>query len=790
MIKDIKYKVSYDDSELKEASAEWKKHNDLVSGAASDFKKVNDAGTSATRGLKTGVDEVSNSTSKFGGIVKSIGPQLLAAFSIGAVVALGKEIYNITSRFQTLEAVLTNTLGSNSAAQRALGDIKEFAANTPFSVEQLTDSYVKLANQGFTPTVNQLRQLGDLASSTGKGFDQLAEAILDAQTGEFERLKEFGIKASKNGDQLSLSFKGVKTEIDNTSASIQQYILGLGDIEGVTGSMAAISETAAGQVSNLGDAFDSLLTTLGSAQSGIFSDVVGGLSKLVKGLEIAILTEDQLKKRLDDKEISANFKGSIESIDADVKKLQASSESADKSLIQFYKDKIALGKESIKNDEYYLTEATKAVKEAESNYELIRLRKKEGSREDAERAIKTAKDDLNSVQLSGETSKLIILELENRIKTIAKAESDAAEKQLKEDDKNAKERLKRAKELTKALEDERKKGFAATSGDTGQIDDLDKFEADKKRREKANAEKLELEKRFNEEMIDTSSEFVRRDQEQRNSDAAKKDAERKLEEEKEKVHQENIEKIKNQSVQTILGVGNAFFQMETEQRNARLADIQQSLKQELKLAGDNKQEQAIIQNKYAVKERQLKRQQAVADKEQAIFNILLNTAVGVTKALGSAPPPANFVLAALVGALGGVQLVAAASKPLPKFKRGTKSVPGVDTGEDTILAMLRPKEKVFSVETSQKYTPALDAIFDHKVPADLINSFVLDQKRFDRAPNYQVNNYEALEKKLDKLIRVTESKPVNQVNIDKNGLETYVVSSNNKTKTMNNYFVA
>jgi hypothetical protein len=250
------------------------------------------------------------------------------------------------------------------------------------------------------------------------------------------------------------------------------------------------------------------------------------------------------------------------------------------------------------------------------------------------------------------------------------------------------------------------------------------------------------------------------------------------------------EALKDAAVQIGRESVNAIFDYASAVRDQELQDIQTKQAAELKLAGDNKQEQAIINNKYAAQERALKRKQAQADKEQAVFNILLNTAVGVTKAI-AVGPPIGFILAATVAALGAIQLVAAASKPLPKFKRGTKSVPGVDTGEDTVLAMLRPKEKVFSVETSQKYTPALDAIFDHKVPADLINSFVLDQKKFDRSTVVnQYADYSGLEKKLDRLIRVTESKPVNHVNIDKNGLETYVVSSNNKTKTMNNYFVA
>ena len=107
-----------------------------------------------------------------------------------------------------------------------------------------------------------MRKLGDLASSTGKGFDQLAEAILDAQTGQFERLKEFGIKAAQNGDTVTMNFKGQKTSIDNTAESIQAYLLSLGDMTGVSGSMEAISKTLEGQVSNLEDSVSQMINIL------------------------------------------------------------------------------------------------------------------------------------------------------------------------------------------------------------------------------------------------------------------------------------------------------------------------------------------------------------------------------------------------------------------------------------------------------------------------------------------------------------------------------------------------
>lgn len=230
----------------------------------------------------------------FQGTVSGVSNFLKTALVTVGAAALGREIIDVTAEFQKFAAVLTNTLGSNSAAQIALRDIEEFAKRTPFAVDELTSSYVKLANQGFKPTTDELRKLGDLASSTGKGFDQLTEAIIDAQTGEFERLKEFGIRASKSGDQVKFTFKGVETQTKFTAQAIRDYVLSLGDAEGVSGAMAAISGTLGGQISNLGDSWTQLLKTIGDGNSGPLSGAISLLNEAIQAARLLLRTDKQL----------------------------------------------------------------------------------------------------------------------------------------------------------------------------------------------------------------------------------------------------------------------------------------------------------------------------------------------------------------------------------------------------------------------------------------------------------------------------------------------------------------
>jgi len=256
----------------------------VISGQTAEFTKAINATNSQLKGFGKELNAV-----------KNLAGGLLAGFSL---VSIGKEIINATSEFQKFEAVLTNTLGSNSAAKQAMEDILQFAVKTPFAVNELTASYVKLANQGFKPTVEELRKLGDLASSTGKGFDQLTEAIIDAQVGEFERLKEFGIRAKKQGDQVTFTFKGVQTQTKFTADEIRKYILTLGDLEGVSGSMAAISQTLGGKISNLGDAFGQLSVNLGKMSSGPIASGITAVTSLLNSLnetlKLANLTAEDL----------------------------------------------------------------------------------------------------------------------------------------------------------------------------------------------------------------------------------------------------------------------------------------------------------------------------------------------------------------------------------------------------------------------------------------------------------------------------------------------------------------
>jgi len=267
--------------------------------------------------LKGDTEDVGKATNNLGGIAgrvsgifKGIAGGVIGGiagvFAVDKILDIGKQIFDVTARFQTFNAVLTNTLGSSDKAAEALEMIKEIAATTPFSVEQLTSSFVRLTNAGLQPSREEIIKLGDLAASQGKSFEQLAEAQIDAVTGEFERLKEFGIRASKEGDKVTFTFKEQKTVVDNTASAIQDYIVSLGDITGVAGGMEAQSRTLGGQISNLGDAFDGLFLAIGNGSSGVLSTFISLLSGAVTGITNLISGTDASIKSAQNQQASFN----------------------------------------------------------------------------------------------------------------------------------------------------------------------------------------------------------------------------------------------------------------------------------------------------------------------------------------------------------------------------------------------------------------------------------------------------------------------------------------------------
>lgn len=258
-------------AELKKANTQLKALEANAKDATKEVTKLSNAGKGGAGG-------------GIGGLVGGLG----GVFAGLGIVEIGRQIIDATSQFQKFEAVLTNLTGDNGEAKQLINTFTQFAAETPFQVEEVINAYIKLRNTGIAPNVEAMRRLGDVASASGKDLNQLVEALIDAQVGENERLKEFGIRAQRAGDVTRFTFRGVTTEVKNTSEAINEYIVGLGDLQGVQGANAAIAATLQGQISNLKDSLSLFAKELGTLVTPALNGFLNVLSNTAKGWNLLL----------------------------------------------------------------------------------------------------------------------------------------------------------------------------------------------------------------------------------------------------------------------------------------------------------------------------------------------------------------------------------------------------------------------------------------------------------------------------------------------------------------------
>lgn len=300
---------------LSALNAEYKKQPGLLSQIRGEITKLERAQEQALNPadvrrygseldkLRAKYSSLTTTTTNKGGGGGLLGAGIAGGIAGGVVTAataalsgLGTKFIDTASQFEKFEAILTNSLGA-VAAKGKLEELTQAAATLPVELTEVIDAFIKLKNTGFEPTNAEIENLTDVASASGKSLGQLVEGLVDAQTFEFERLKEFGILARQEGDKVTFIFREQKTVVDKNAESIRNYILGLGDLQGISGASAAIVQTLSGRISNLKDSFDRLLASISEGGTG------AALGTIIDGLKVGI---DVFREVAENAELFAN----------------------------------------------------------------------------------------------------------------------------------------------------------------------------------------------------------------------------------------------------------------------------------------------------------------------------------------------------------------------------------------------------------------------------------------------------------------------------------------------------
>ena len=231
-----------------------------------------------TRKLKQGLDKVNkqlDQTKKksngVSGALKKVGAVLA---TIGGV-AIINNVVNTVRTFEDLEATLRAVTGGAEAASEGFKLIRAFTATTTFQIEEVAQAFITLKQAGITPTSDALQDFGNFSAGMGKSITQLAQAAFNATTGEMEMLKQFGVVARQQGDQITVTFDGTTKTIERSGESIIAFLRSIGREKFPT-AIAERANTLSGAISNLNDQVSEFNVSVGE---GGLSDALISLSR-------------------------------------------------------------------------------------------------------------------------------------------------------------------------------------------------------------------------------------------------------------------------------------------------------------------------------------------------------------------------------------------------------------------------------------------------------------------------------------------------------------------------------
>lgn len=232
--------------------------------------------------LKAVQAEAKKTDSSFGGLAGTI-KGLAGGAAVGALVAIGKGIYDITAQAEQTRVSMEVMLGDAGKANKMINEIRAFAAATPFETQELQDAAQMMLGYGIAAEkiMPNIKMLGDVAMGNSDKFNRLTYAFSQIQaTGRlmgqdlmqlinagFNPLKTISDKTGISMAKLKKQMSGGMISADMVEAAFRIETSAGGRFFGMMDKQA---QTLAGKMSTIIDNVKLLGLSMGqSAQGGM-----------------------------------------------------------------------------------------------------------------------------------------------------------------------------------------------------------------------------------------------------------------------------------------------------------------------------------------------------------------------------------------------------------------------------------------------------------------------------------------------------------------------------------------
>ncbi|WP_300703607.1 tape measure protein [Bacteroides sp.] len=215
-----------------------------------------------------------------------------------AIKELVTEVVRVRGEFQQLEVAFGTLLGSKEKADSLMNQMMKTAAESPFSVTELATGAKQLLTYGVqAEDVNDiLLNLGDIASGLGMPLEQLttlygktmSQGQLYAQ--DLEQFTASGIPMLQGlADVYGVTTEEVNKMVSAGQVGFPEVQRVITDLTGEGGKfhnvMQEQSQTLAGKINNLRDAWEQMLNNIGESQEGVMAGAIDGAGYLLENYE-------------------------------------------------------------------------------------------------------------------------------------------------------------------------------------------------------------------------------------------------------------------------------------------------------------------------------------------------------------------------------------------------------------------------------------------------------------------------------------------------------------------------
>ena len=137
----------------------------------SEFKSLGSDGQKAFRQITQVIQPandnllaLSDTAKTFNGILKQTAGLVGAYLGASGLMRTFKGIVSINKEFESLSGSLKTVTGSAEKARAAFTLIEDFATSTPYQLEEIVDSFIRLKAMGLEPSMEALTSYGNTAS--------------------------------------------------------------------------------------------------------------------------------------------------------------------------------------------------------------------------------------------------------------------------------------------------------------------------------------------------------------------------------------------------------------------------------------------------------------------------------------------------------------------------------------------------------------------------------------------------------------------------------------------------